>query len=152
MHVGRTSKLLLGGMLGLPMAAALVLPASTSGAATPSAKAAPTVVSNAQPTTTPTFPDSNIVSGGKYKPPSLKGVLWDNVSGCSSTSASFQIVNNTFKTQQVTFNGAAFGSALQKGWTLYVCFPGGGKSGHKAGVETFGLQSNSSALLTVHFK
>jgi len=150
--VGRTLKLLLGGMLGLPTVAALMIPASASGAAT-SALAAPTVVSKAQPTTAPTLPDSNIVlKEAKFKPPNLRGVSWDNVSGCSASSASFQIVNNTYKTQQVTFNGDAFGSALQHGWTLYVCFPGGGKSGHKSGVETFGLESNSSALLTVHFK
>jgi hypothetical protein len=86
-----------------------------------------------------TAPTVNIKgSTAVYRPHRVTGAI---VTGtCSSTNYSFLILNGTHKTQQVTLNGAAFGSPIPKGGGLYVCGTGEIKA-------TFSLASNTAAVL-----
>lgn len=146
----RSSKLLLGGILVLPLTVTVALPALASNAA-PRASAV-IVGPNTNP---PSEQKTKIVTGAVYSPAVLHNAL--AVSGACSTSApaTFLVKNTTTVPEYVTEDGQNLPgetSPLGKGYELVVCLPPELKHNGNpiAQTLTFGLSSNEAATLTVH--
>jgi hypothetical protein len=113
--------------------------ASAAGAATPSVH----LSLIAGPVTHATVPNSNLKGKGTYTPDTLKA-KWtaSKEKACTAKSKfAFKITNKTTKTQQVTYEGADFGTAIPAKGVLDVCADG---TGTATGV--FGVKSTKSTL------
>jgi hypothetical protein len=143
MYMRTSIKLALGSALAVPALLVVGLPA---GAAPVSVGV--TAAPGADVAVAAKLPTSNIITGNKFKPKSLKAA-GKKGKACSKKLAGAIVHNKTTASQQLTYNGAAFGSPIPAAGGEYICYLS--PTGTPPPVTAkFGL-SGSASTLTIAF-